>query len=482
MAEGAKIRTQDIRLEQRVLNLMLSSEDAIDMVLEQEITSADFADEGTGWIFEAIVDIYRDGEYGGAAIGKYTDILRKRVYENMDTQRADKAIRNVKTQNDAELKHLGMYLAELRSLTTIRRIYEAYTALGEYMSENAECLNAKELSAFYEETYQDVYAEVMTETKSVDTSELTKDVLCEIVEEIESPSEIKFGLDGLDDYCKLLKGYLTYIAGDTGIGKTTVATYLAQAIARTGKKVLFVNLETDPKDCLKKLISSCVSFEGHRIKYTHLINPVIMRDRDSDLAVLEYISQTDVLAQFGIYWIYDPGMTVEALHREVTRHVRMYDIDVVIGDYYQLLQLEGDEGEFDSVKIPKISKTLMTMAGQSYINPDGRRKKLIHIWLAQTNKEVSYRADRHPTKDDLYYGGTRDARLVLGIYRDEYYNPDETEKPGIIELGILKQNNGIAGEWFDFVFDAQYQTIRNLTEDEKELLMEGDETDEDDDE
>lgn len=477
---GSPVKKKDEKLERRILNLMLKSEKAIDTVIDQGVTRDDFDVDAHVWMFDAIMDIYSNGEYGGVAVEGYTEILKKHMLVEMDVASANEAIRSVKGQKDANPKHLGMYLSTLRSLTKIRRIWDATNSMVEYMNENAENLDADELSDFYEATYQEVYAEVMSTAASLTTHKVTENVLRDIIEEIETPSAIKFGLDGLDDYCKLLRGYLTYIAGDTGIGKTTVATYIAQTIASTGAKVLFVNLETNSEDCLKKLISSCVELNGHRIKYTHLINPLMLQDNPNDMAILEHIAQTDLLSKFGIYWIYKPDMTVEELHREVTRHVRMYDIDVVIGDYYQLLQIEGDEGEFDAVKIPKISKSLMTIAGQSYINPEGYRKKLVHIWLSQTNKEVSYRADRHPTKDDLWYGGSRDARLVLGIYRDEYYDPDNTEKPGIIELGILKQNNGIAGEWFDFVFDAQYQTIRNLTGDEKELLMQGDDEDEDD--
>ena len=82
--------------------------------------------------------------------------------------------------------------------------------------------------------------------------------------------------------------------------------------------------------------------------------------------------------------------------------------------------------------------------------------------------------------NDLYFGGYKDARLVIGIYRDEYYHPEDTTKPNVMEFGILKQNNGVMNEWVDAYYEANTFRVRPLTESEKELLMEyEDEVDED---
>ena len=190
---------------------------------------------------------------------------------------------------------------------------------------------------------------------------------------------------------------------------------------------------------------------------------------EQDWDIIEELAVEDVLADYGIYWLFRPDLTTSELKREITSHVRKYDIDLVIGDYYQLLQKDGYEDSPDSVTIPKVSKDLMKIASSFYTDPNGKRKMIAHVWLAQSNKEVVYRQDKRPTKDDIYFGGHRDARLVVGIYRDEYYD-DFTKKPGIIELGILKQNNGIANVWFDYKFEAQYQIIRELTDEEQEVL------------
>lgn len=473
-----KTKQSDKKVEMSVLNLMLFHEDAIDIAIENEIDVDDFSNELHQWMFKIILEIYVDDEYGGVAIGSDMGILLERMRETVsaDDKTILATVNGVKTTK-AELKLLNLYLTELRKYTKIRKVIEALRRPMRYLQDNADNLDAEKLVSIYSDAYQDVFSDVVSNIKAVTTRDLTEKVIMDVLDEHESPSVVQFGLSGLDDYCKLLNGYLTYIAGDSGVGKTTVATHLAAAIAERGTKVLFVGLETNSEDCMKKLISARVEVNGRHIMYSHLINPALLTRGDGE--VLMELSMRDVLEDLGIYWIFNPGMTVEELRREITRYVRMYDIGVVIGDYYQLLQLDGLEGEHDSVIVPRVSKALMSIAGQSYLNPEGKRKKLVHIWLAQINKDVQYRGDKHPTKDDLYYGGVRDARLVLGIYRDEYYN-EETERPGIIELGILKQNNGIAGNWFDYIFDAQFQSIRDMTDEERESLN-GDEEYEDSD-
>ena len=39
----------------------------------------------------------------------------------------------------------------------------------------------------------------------------------------------------------------------------------------------------------------------------------------------------------------------------------------------------------------------------------------------------------------------QDADLVMFVYRDEYYNPETTEKPGVAEVIIGKHRNGPVG-------------------------------------
>jgi replicative DNA helicase len=55
----------------------------------------------------------------------------------------------------------------------------------------------------------------------------------------------------------------------------------------------------------------------------------------------------------------------------------------------------------------------------------------------------------------------QDADLVMFIYRDEYYYPEKTEKPGIAEIIIGKNRHGSTGS-VDLGFDKEYTLFRSL--------------------
>ena len=68
------------------------------------------------------------------------------------------------------------------------------------------------------------------------------------------------------------------------------------------------------------------------------------------------------------------------------------------------------------------------------------------IVLSQLNRRLDYRTNKRPMLSDLRESGSieQDADLVLMIYRDEYYNPETTDR-GITELIVTKHRNGPVG-------------------------------------
>ncbi|HFQ94236.1 MAG TPA: replicative DNA helicase [Anaerolineae bacterium] len=62
----------------------------------------------------------------------------------------------------------------------------------------------------------------------------------------------------------------------------------------------------------------------------------------------------------------------------------------------------------------------------------------------------------------------QDADIVMFIYRDEYYNPDTTERPNIAELNIAKHRNGPTGT-IDLYWHSKLATFRNLQRQEINL-------------
>ena len=62
----------------------------------------------------------------------------------------------------------------------------------------------------------------------------------------------------------------------------------------------------------------------------------------------------------------------------------------------------------------------------------------------------------------------QDADVVMFIYRDDYYNPDTSERPNIAEVNVAKHRNGPTGA-IDLFWHGQLATFRNLHRQEIEL-------------
>ena len=62
----------------------------------------------------------------------------------------------------------------------------------------------------------------------------------------------------------------------------------------------------------------------------------------------------------------------------------------------------------------------------------------------------------------------QDADVVMFIYRDDYYNPDSSERPNIAEINVAKHRNGPTGA-IDLFWHGKLATFRNLHRQEIEL-------------
>src|SRR5246500_6075527 len=70
------------------------------------------------------------------------------------------------------------------------------------------------------------------------------------------------------------------------------------------------------------------------------------------------------------------------------------------------------------------------------------------IALSQLSRAVETRPDKRPQLSALRESGNleQDSDLVMFIYRDEYYEQEESERPGEADLIISKHRNGAIGK------------------------------------
>lgn len=110
-------------------------------------------------------------------------------------------------------------------------------------------------------------------------------------------------------------------------------------------------------------------------------------------------------------------------------------LDLVIIDYLQLMTGTGKGFEGNRVQeISQISRNLKELS---------KELSVPIIALSQLSRAVEQRMDKKPQLSDLRESGAieQDADVVLMMYREEYYDPDDPEKKGVTDILVRKNRN-----------------------------------------
>lgn len=134
-------------------------------------------------------------------------------------------------------------------------------------------------------------------------------------------------------------------------------------------------------------------------------------------------------------------------------------VGLVVLDYLQLMK--GREGV--SSREQEISEISRGLKGQA------KDLGVPIIALSQLNRQVETRSEKNkrPQLSDLRESGAieQDADNICFIYRDDYYNKENSPERNIAELIIAKQRNGPTGT-AKVRFDREYTRFDNLAEGE----------------
>lgn len=271
----------------------------------------------------------------------------------------------------------------------------------------------------------------------------------------ENPEDIIGIPTGFTDLDRLLGGLnksdLIIIASRPAMGKTSLALSLALTAARKhDKRVAIFNLEMSAEQLLMRMISAETRIDSQRLRAGKIY--------EGELPI--FYEVVGRLSETRLYIDDTPGMTPRQMRTKCRRLASERGLDMVIIDYLQLMTADGSKNN-RVMEISEISRNLKLLA---------RELDVPLIALAQLSRSVESRQDKRPMLSDLRDSGSieQDADIVSFIYRDEYYNPDTTERPGIAELIIAKHRNGPTGT-VDLYFQEEYATFRNLQRQEVNL-------------
>ncbi|KKZ12713.1 MAG: helicase DnaB [Candidatus Synechococcus spongiarum SP3] len=242
----------------------------------------------------------------------------------------------------------------------------------------------------------------------------------------------------------LQRSDLIIVAGRPAMGKTSIVLSMAKNVAALHQlPVCMFSLEMSKEQLTYRLLSMETGIEGGRLRTGRLNHqewPLLGQGISS-------------LSQLPIFIDDKPNsgvMEMRSLCRQLMAQQRR-DLGMVVVDYLQLM--EGSNSDNRAQDLSVITRGLKQLA---------RELEVPVIALSQLNRGVESRTNKRPMLSDLRESGSieQDADLVLMIYRDEYYNPETSDK-GLAEVIVTKHRNGPVGT-VKLLFESQYTRFRNL--------------------
>lgn len=350
---------------------------------------------------------------------------------------------------------LTYYLERLRESYRARKLREAATLTLRGLEEGRD---ARELEAQLWDALLGSAAAAQAGPSSYPVGQGAGDVLAVMREQARagSPGDVvPTGIEGLDRLLGggVIMGTYSVWAGRPNMGKSAVLKSIAARVASRGTPCVLFSLEMPADVYIKRLLAEVAQVECMR-----LMNPQWLEEDE-----WERLERARQQVERWPLWIEDaPGLTVGQLYGRVSWYVRHKGVRAVFIDYLQLLKLNNGAAPETEAEWSMLASAVTEMT---------RELRVAGFYAAQLSRKVEERQDKRPQLSDIRNTGRieNDATYVIGLYREDYYNP---QAPPVMELIVLKNRMGPTGTE-EVYFDRVHQAIREhhvpLTEALREL-------------
>lgn len=421
---AGRIPPHNLEVERALLGAMLLRTEAIGAAVES-VNSADFYKPAHGHIFEAICTLWAAGE----AIDSTTvaEVLRRAGL--LDAIGGPNTI--VELIDAAPvLSNAGRYAKLIEENSLLRKLISTAGEIAELGYGPVDDVNRTI------DTAESLVFNVGRNRFSDSTKELsdlmgpTLDHLEEIYQRRDSITGIPSGYRELDE---ILSGFqrssLVIVGARPAMGKTAFALGAAANVAiKANKPVLFFSLEMSHSEIAQRLLASASRVDATKFKTG--------RFQDQDWSKITRAMGTLSDAPL---WIDDnPNLSVMEIRAKARRmKTNVGDLGLIVVDYLQLMTGRSS-AESRQVEISEMSRGLKILA---------RELETPVIALSQLSRTLESRSDRRPMLSDLRESGSleQDADVVLFLYRDEVYNPDNIDQRGTAEVIVSKHRSGPNG-------------------------------------
>lgn len=443
--DALRVPPQSIEAEQAVLGGLMLDPNAFDRVADL-LGERDFYRRDHQLIFRAIRELAEKGRpFDAVTLGEWFD-----------------------SQGLAEQVAGGGYLVQLASSTPSAANIRAYAeivrdkaVMRELIEVGTQIVNdgfqpeGRDSAELLAKAEQDVFAIAESRARGRQDFTPVRQALRDAFEVLQTRAEAGGGVTGLPtgyvEFDQMTAGLqptdLIILAARPSMGKTTFALNIAEYAALKSRKAVAVfSMEMSAGQLALRLISSVGRINAARLRTGELededwsrVNSAIALMRDARV----FIDDT-------------PALSPEVLRAKARRLKREHDLGLIVIDYLQLMQVPGNS-ENRATEISEISRSLKALAKELNVPV---------IALSQLNRSLETRTDKRPVMADLRESGAieQDADMIVFIYRDEYYNKENSPDKGLAEIIIGKQRNGPTGS-FKLKFFGEYTRFDNLAHD-----------------
>ncbi len=437
-----KVPPQAIEAEQAVLGGLMLSPESINH-LGDLLVDADFYLQAHRVIYKAIIELAgKQQPYDAITIGEWLQA------NNLANQVGGTEYLVDLVSQTPSAANIKAWAEIVREKSILRQLIEAGTDI----VNNGFVPDGREIKQLLAEAEQSVFkiAEQGARAKKsfVAMKDAAKDAYEQIIKRFDNQGSLSGLPSGFSELDKMTSGLqnqdLIILAARPAMGKTTLALNIAEyAAMKTKKAVAVYSMEMSSAQLAQRLLSSIGRINANNLRSGELA--------DEDWSRLT--SAIKMLTDTKIFIDDTPALSPHELAFRARRLKREHDLGLIVVDYLQLMQVPGNK-ENRATEISEISRSLKALA---------KELDIPIIALSQLNRGLESRTDKRPIMSDLRESGgiEQDADIILFIYRDEYYNKENSPDKGLAEIIVSKHRNGETGS-FKLKFFGEYTKFENL--------------------
>src|SRR3989475_3210993 len=439
---GVVTPPHNLEAEQSVLGaILLSDRSLYALVIEEGLRPEDFYRGHHGTIYEAMLALYQESE--PVDVLTVTDRLRQ-----MGKLEAvgGKASVDELTGVVPAAGHARRYAQIVRENALLRRLlkasYEIQESVLDHQAPPRELVEQAE-RAMLEVARDDRHPDFRA-IEDVLHDELDK--LHRLSIEGTSLTGTPSGFRKLDEITGGFQpGNLIIIAARPARGKSALVCNIAEnAAVAHGRPVALFSLEMAEAELAQRFVASQARVKGEELR----------KGRVAEKRWPKILAASQRLARAPL-WVDDSSDVGMLEIRAKARRLHSKSeggLGLIIIDYLQLMRTDS---RYDNrvTAIGELSRGLKILA---------RELGVPVIALSQLSRAVEQRSPKKPQLSDLRESGNleQDADLVMFLYRDDYYEKENSERPGEADVIIAKHRNGATDDVV-LTFREEYPKFMN---------------------